>query len=71
MRLRDQGIDNDDGGVGRVRWARRLSNDDGGVGRGRGIYDASEGSETTTEAAGARQRSQVIYDNDGGVGRGK
>ena len=50
MCLRDQGIDNDDSGVDRVRGARRLSNNDEGVGRRRGIDDASEISETTTEA---------------------
>ena len=62
MCLRDQGIDDDDGGVGRVIRARRLSNDNGGVGRERGIDDASKGSETMTEAAGARRGSRVIYD---------
>ena len=51
MCLRGQGID-DEGGVGRVRWARRLINNDGDVGRGRGIDDVSEVSETTTEVAG-------------------
>ena len=50
MRLWDQGIDNNNDGVGRVRRAGRISNDGGGVGRGRGIYDASKGLETTTEA---------------------
>ena len=30
--------------------ARGIDNDDGGVGGGRGIDDASKGSETTTEA---------------------
>ena len=44
LRLQAQGIDNDDGGVGRIRQVRRLSNNNGGVGIGRGIYDASEGS---------------------------
>ena len=52
MRLRDQGIDNDDGGVGRVRRARGLSNDDGGVENGRGIYDVSKVLETTTGQRG-------------------
>ena len=55
--LRTQVIDDDDGGVGRVRWVRGLRYDDGGVIRGRGINDASEGLETTTEAAGARQQA--------------
>ena len=57
MCLRDQGIDDDDGGVGRVRRARGISDNDGGIGRGRGINDASEVSETTTEAAGARRQA--------------
>ena len=53
--LRAQGIgDDNDVGVGRGRQARGLSGDDeGGVVRGRGIDDASEGLETTTEASGA------------------
>ena len=67
MCLRDQGIDNNRGGVGRVRLAHGLSNDNRGVDRGRGIDDASKGLETTTEAAGARQRAQGIYDNNGDV----
>ena len=72
MCLRAQGIgDDNDGGVGRVIRARRLSDNDGGVGRGGGIYDASEGPETTTEAAGARRQAQGIYDNDRGVGGGR
>ena len=57
MCLRAQDIDNN-GGVGRVRRSRVLSDDDRGVGRGRGIDNTSEGSETMTEAAGARQRSE-------------
>ena len=68
MRLRAQGIDDNNGVVGRVRRAHRISNEDGGVGRGRGIYDASKGSETRTEAAVARQRSRGIYNDDGDVG---
>ena len=71
MHLRDQGVDDDDGGVGRVRRARVLSGDNGGVSRGRGIYGASKGSETTTEAAVARQRAQVIYNDDRVVGGGR
>ena len=61
MCLQDQGIDDNDGGVRRLRWARGLSNDDGGVRRERGIYDASEGSETTAEVEriwGQRRRLQ-------------
>ena len=70
MCLRAQGID-DNGEVGIVRQDRRLSNDDGGVGRGRGILNASEGSETMTKAARSRQRAQGIYDNNGGVRGGR
>ena len=51
MYLRSQVIDNNDGVVvERVKWARGISDNDGGVGRGQRIHDASEGSETTTEA---------------------
>ena len=73
MFLQAQGIDDDSGGVGRVRRFRGLSDEDRDVGRGRGIYDASEGLETTMEAVGDRQRSLVIYDkyNYRGVGRGR
>ena len=70
MCLRAQGIDNNDGDVGRVRRSRGLSEDNGGVKRGQGIRDASEGSETTTEVAGDIRQSQVTYDDDGGVGGG-
>ena len=41
--LWDQGIDDDNGVIDRVRRAHGLSNDNRGVGRGRGIHDASEG----------------------------
>ena len=58
MRLRDQGIVNYGGGIDRVRQARRLSDDNGGVIRGRVICNASEGSEKTMEAAGARKQAQ-------------
>ena len=71
MCLRDQGIYNDDGVIGRVRRARGISDEGGGVGGGQGIYDASKGSETTPEAAGVRQRVRGIYDNDGGFGGGR
>ena len=57
MRLRDQGIDDYNGGVRRVRLARGISDNSGGVRRGHGIYDVSEGSETTAEAAVARRRA--------------
>ena len=49
--LRSQGIDDNNGVVNRVRQARGLIDDDGGVRRGRGIYNASEGLETTIEAS--------------------
>ena len=52
MCLRDKGIDNNDGGVGRVGRTCGLSNSDGGFSRGQGIDDASEGLERTVEAAG-------------------
>ena len=54
MCLRAQGIDNDDGGVGRGKRDRGLKNDGGGINRGRVIYNTAEGLETKTEAAGAR-----------------
>ena len=64
MCLQYQGIDNDDGGVGRVRRARGLNDDDRGIGIGHGIRDASEGLETATEAVGDRRRAQGTYDNN-------
>ena len=67
MCLLADGIDHNDGGIGRLRRAKGLSDDDGGVFRGRGIRDASKGLETTTESAVARQQSQGIFDNGGGV----
>ena len=63
--LQAQGIDDEDGGISRVRRAHGLGNNDRGIVRGRGIRNASEGSETTTEEAGARQRAWWIYDNNG------
>ena len=54
MYLWAQGIDNGNGGVGGGRWARGLRDNIGGVGGVRGIDDASEGLETTKEAAGAQ-----------------
>ena len=68
MCLRSEGIDNDVGGVGRVRHDKGLSNNNGGVGRGRVISDTSEVLETKTEAAGDRRQAQGIYDDDGNVG---
>ena len=61
MCLRDQGIDDNNGGIGRVRRARGISNNNRGVSRGRGIHDASEVLETMPGAAGARQRFRGIY----------
>ena len=63
-----EGIDDNDGGVGRVRRAKVLSNNDGGVGRGQDLRDVSKVLEITTEAAGDRRRVQGIYDDNGGVG---
>ena len=71
MCLRDQGIDDNDGGIGRVRRVCRLSDNNRGVGRGRGIYDASEGSETTMEAEKAGLPARGTYNNNGGVGIGR
>ena len=70
MCLQDQGIENDNVGVGRLRRARRLSDDNGCIVRGRVIRAASEGSEKTMEAAGDRRRARGIYDDDGDVGGG-
>ena len=53
MCLRNQGIGNDNDGVGRVRQVRGLSYNDGGVVRGKGIDDASKGPEKTAKAARA------------------
>ena len=47
MCLQDQGIDNDDGVVIRVRQARGHRDNEGCL-----IYDTSEASKTSTEAAG-------------------
>ena len=69
MCLQAQVIDDDDGGLSGGIRDQGLSDNNGGVGGGRGIYDASELLETTAEAAGARQRVQGIYNNDGGFGR--
>ena len=56
MCLRDHGIDDDGGSVGKVRQACGLSDNNRGVGRGHGIYYASKGLETTTEVAWGRRR---------------
>ena len=66
MCLRAEGIDDNNGDVGRLRLAKGLIKYDVGVGRGQGIRDASEGSETTNEAAGDRRRAQGISDDNGG-----
>ena len=71
MCLRAQVIDNNKRGVGRVRRARGLRNNDVGFGRGQGMHNASKGSETMNEAAGARRRDRGIYNNNGSVGGGR
>ena len=71
MHLQGQGIDRNKIGVGRVRQARGLRHNDRGVGIGLGIYDAYEGSETTTEAARDQQWSQGILDDNRGVSGGR
>ena len=68
MCLRAQGIDKDNGNIGRRKRSQGISGDDGGVGRGQGIDESSGGLETKTEAAGDRRWAQGIYDNDVGVG---
>ena len=67
MCLQADGIDKNDGGVGRVRRAKGLRNDDIVVGRGQGIRNASEGTEKMTEAAGDIRRPRGIYNNNRGV----
>ena len=52
MCLRAQGIDDDNGSVGRVRRDRGIRNYDGGAGRGKGIDDTSKGLEITAEIVG-------------------
>ena len=71
MCLQAEVIDNGDGGIGRVRRSKGGSDNNRGVDRGRGICDASEGLETTAEAAEDRQRARGIYNDDGGVGGGR
>ena len=56
MCLRAQGIDDNDGGLVRGRRARGPSNYNRCISGGRGIYNASEGLDTNTEAAGDEQR---------------
>ena len=57
MCLRDQGIDNNDGGVGIVRRACGPRYDNEGVDIGRRVRNTSERSETKTEATGAIQQA--------------
>ena len=64
MCLQAQGINNNDGGLGRVIRARGISNNNEGVGRGRGIYDTSEGTETTTEAVRIMLRRRRLRRRD-------
>ena len=86
MCLRYQGVDNDKGGVDRVRQVRRLSDNDVCVGRGQGIYNASKGLETkrrrrllddgpkesmtTTEVSAEGDEHEDYNNNNGGIGRG-
>ena len=51
--------------------ARGLSNNDMGIRKRRGIDNAYKGSETMTKVVGDQRRGLGIYDNDGGVGRGR
>ena len=63
-----QGIDDNGGSIGRVRQAHGIRDDDRGVGRERGVYDASEGLDTTTDVTriqGRRQRLQRRDDRPG------
>ena len=53
--LQAQGIDNNNGGVSGGRRARGISNNDKGVDGRQGIDVAFEGSEMTTEVAGAQR----------------
>ena len=55
MCLQDQGLDDNNGSVGRVRRAHKLRKNNRVAGRGRGIHNASEGSEITTGVVGARR----------------
>ena len=71
MCLQAEGIDENNGGVRRLRRAKGLRYNNGGVGRGQGIHDASEESETTADVAGDRRRTQGIYENNGGIGGGR
>ena len=66
MRLRAQGIDDDNVIVDRVRQAHGLSNGQGGVGREQGMHDASEVLEKTTEASRIQGRQQRPRHRDDG-----
>ena len=66
MCLWAQGIDKNNGGGVRLRRACVLINDYGGVSRGKGIYDASEGLETTIEAARIRGKRWRLKRRDDG-----
>ena len=67
MFLWDQGIDEGGDVVDRVRREHRLSKNEGGVGRGQGIYDASEGLETTTEVSRIQGRQRRLRRRDDGL----
>ena len=79
-------IGDNDGGVGRGRWARGLDDDNRGFGGESRRDDVSEWTSPTAEAAvclqahgidnnndgvGRVRRAQGLSDNDGGVGRGQ
>ena len=71
MCLQEEGIDDNNSGVERLRQAKGLRKDDGGVGRGQRIRDTSKGSETTMEVAEIRRQDRGIYDDNGGSGGGR
>ena len=61
-------IVNNDGGVGRERWARVIDNNNGGIGGGSRRDNTSKWTSPTAETAVCLW-AQVIDNNDGGVGR--
>ena len=62
--LQAQGIDNKNGGIGKVRWDHGISDDDEGVGRGQILDDVSEGLEITTEVARIWGRQRKLRRRD-------
>ena len=63
--LQAQDIDDDDGGVGRVRGVHGPSNNVKGVGRGQRNDKASKGLEKTAEAAKIRGQQRRLWRCDG------